>query len=320
MSSACTVGYVYFSCWMNSLVLTTHMSDSLLYLPLADATVITFISPSISCFACSILIKEPFTRMEQVGALVSFVGVTLIARPTTFFHHGAAEPPSVDDAESSHSASDYNRVTSSQRFSAVSVALVGVLGQAMAFTTMRWMGKRAHPLLSVNYFCAMCTIVSAVSMAVLPGIPFLLPADLKEWGYLVFLGICGFAMQFLLSAGLQLEKSSRATNMVYTQMLFALIFDRLVFGTDPSVLSLVGSSLILGSAIYVAMQKEGMKQRLEAEKAEEQANINSGRIMEMRRTDNRMNEMDEEIALVVQLDQDDAQTPRTNGKVGTAGQ
>lgn len=115
-------------------------------------------------------------------------------------------------------ASDYASVTSAERFGAVCVALVGVLGQAMAFTTMRWIGKRAHPLLSVTYFCAFCTIVSAAAMSVIPGIDFILPANTKEWTYLIFLGICGFAMQFLLSAGLQHEKSSRATNMVYTQV------------------------------------------------------------------------------------------------------
>jgi hypothetical protein len=40
------------------------------------------------------------------------------------------------------------------------------------------------------------------------------------------------------------------------QMLFALTFDKLVWGTTPGALSIVGSSLILGSAIYVAMHKE----------------------------------------------------------------
>jgi hypothetical protein len=47
--------------------------------------------------------------------------------------------------------------------------------------------------------------------------------------------------------------------MVYTQMLFALTFDKLVFGTTPGFLSILGSSLILGSAIYVAMHKEPAK-------------------------------------------------------------
>jgi hypothetical protein len=44
--------------------------------------------------------------------------------------------------------------------------------------------------------------------------------------------------------------------MVYTQMLFALGFDKVIFGTTPAPLSIIGSSLILGSAIYVAIHKE----------------------------------------------------------------
>jgi hypothetical protein len=47
--------------------------------------------------------------------------------------------------------------------------------------------------------------------------------------------------------------------MIYMQMLFALGFDKLVFDSTPSALSIVGSSLILGSAVYVAMHKEGGK-------------------------------------------------------------
>jgi hypothetical protein len=51
--------------------------------------------------------------------------------------------------------------------------------------------------------------------------------------------------------------------MVYMQMLFALTFDKLVWGTTPGALSIIGSSLILGSAIYVAMNKEDPKKKVE---------------------------------------------------------
>lgn len=44
--------------------------------------------------------------------------------------------------------------------------------------------------------------------------------------------------------------------MTYTQMLFALSFDKLIFGTTPGVMSIIGSSLILGSAIFVALQRD----------------------------------------------------------------
>lgn len=47
--------------------------------------------------------------------------------------------------------------------------------------------------------------------------------------------------------------------MTYTQMLFALGADKLIFDHAPGVLSIIGSSLILGSAIVVALQKDSGK-------------------------------------------------------------
>jgi hypothetical protein len=38
-------------------------------------------------------------------------------------------------------------------------------------------------------------------------------------------------------------------------MMFAVLFDFIIWGTLPGPLSIVGSTLILGSAIYVAIQK-----------------------------------------------------------------
>ena len=176
------------------------MYYSLLYLPLADATVITFLAPSLACFACSILINEPFTRVEQVCALVSLVGVVLIARPTSLFQglisSGNAQDASNPSRNSTTAvdAGNFDDVTSSERLSGVGVALVGVLGSAAAYTVIRWIGKRAHPLISVNYFAVWVFVVSIVAQSTLPNVGWLLPADMKEWGYLLFLGACGFIM------------------------------------------------------------------------------------------------------------------------------
>ncbi|KAF2745742.1 hypothetical protein M011DRAFT_469410 [Sporormia fimetaria CBS 119925] len=260
---------------------------SLQYLPLADATVITFLAPSISCWACSFILHQPFTKMEQIAAYISLFGVVLIARPVSLFSSmrsetpppatGADMVPPTSDTTGSHFADHYDNVTPAQRAAAVGVALLGVCGAAGAYTTLRWIGKRAHPLLSVNYFATWCTIVSTVLMFSIPGVGFLLPASFKDWCYLIFLGICGFVMQFLLAAGLAEEKSSRATNMVYTQMLFALSFDKLIWGTTPGWLSIIGSSLILGSAIYVAMHKENpatiVEERGRAREREEEVGL-----------------------------------------------
>jgi len=245
------------------------LKDSLEYLPLSDATVITFLAPIVACWACSVLLHEPFTRSEQIAGVISFLGVVLIARPTSLLPGKSKSGPVANGAGDGLPSTNVTRpvdlqglgdVTSAERLGAVGVALIGVLGAACAYTTIRWIGKRAHPLISVNYFAGWATIVSTVALLAIPGIGFRLPASLRQWIYLLFLGICGFVMQFLLTTGLAYEKSSRATNMVYTQMLFALAFDKLVWDTTPGFLSILGSSLILGSALYIAVLNNKKKE------------------------------------------------------------
>ncbi|KAG9757415.1 hypothetical protein KCU73_g4418, partial [Aureobasidium melanogenum] len=152
------------------------MYYSLIYLPLADATVITFLAPSLTCWVCSLLLKEPFTKIDKIGSLVSLVGVVFIARPTSLFFSSVEAPPASGGTEVNASnstmttpdASNYDNVTPAERLAAVGIALVGVGGSVIAYTTIRWIGKRAHPLISVNYFATWCTIVSIVAQLTLP--------------------------------------------------------------------------------------------------------------------------------------------------------
>ena len=222
-----------------------------------------------ACLACSILIKEPFTRSEQVAAVVSFFGVVLIARPASLFSGSAGGSLAAGETDGitafGNGTIPLNNaggqvVTSHQRLGAVGWALLGVLGAACAYTTIRWIGQRAHPLISVTYFASWTTIVSFAALCIVPGVDFRLPTGVVQWSYLLTLGTCGFVMQYLLTQGLAYEKSSRATNMVYTQMLFALAFDKFVWNETPSITSVFGSSLILASAVYVAVSGSKAKE------------------------------------------------------------
>ncbi len=164
-----------------------------------------------------------------------------------------------------------DRITPAQRLTAVGVGLVGVVGAAITYTCIRWIGKRAHPMLSVNYFAAWTTLISVLVLQFHPRIDFRMPSGSREWGLLFSLGICGFLMQILLTAGLQQESSSRPTNMIYTQMLFAVFFDKLVWNSTLGVWSIIGSTIVLGSAIYVALQhRSRMSRVLDIEDPEEE--------------------------------------------------
>jgi drug/metabolite transporter (DMT)-like permease len=241
---------------------------SLQYLAVSDAIVLTFLAPSLASYGCYLFLHEPFPRSAQYASWVSLVGVVLIARPTSFFS-SSVPPPVTEFPGASNSTSAYGAdipvATSTDRLHAVGVAMLGVLGSAGAYTAIRWIGKRAHVVISVNYFAVWCTIVSALALTLAQPLHlsttlhFALPSNGRQWGMLLFLGICGFFTQLLVTKGLAVGgrvNSARATNMTYTHMLFALALDKLVFGQTPGWWSLAGSGLILGSAVYVAMQKQ----------------------------------------------------------------
>jgi drug/metabolite transporter (DMT)-like permease len=186
-------------------------------------------------------------------------------------------------------------VSPAERSFAVLLAVVGSLGAATAYSTIRVIGKRAHSLVSVNYFAVVATVGSFVIILVHPELKFQVPQTASQWyeahsqrfisrrppanhgnrGLLTAIGIAGFLLQFLLTEGLQREKAGRATNLIvclpllinavvlandtrkqkYTQLVFALILERVVWGTSPSGWSFIGAALIIGAAAWVSLQK-----------------------------------------------------------------
>ncbi|UNI20016.1 hypothetical protein JDV02_006152 [Purpureocillium takamizusanense] len=245
---------------------------SMMYLPLADATVITFLAPGVAGFVCWFLLREPFTRFEQLATVVALLGVVLIAQPTALFSDATASTGGDDHSTTTMTTTEPpekglpgadHQTTAQERLVAVGVALLGVLGAAGAFTTLRSIGKRAHPLISVNFFAMTSTVICVVTLCAAPqldigqpALRWITPTSLKQWFLLLMLGALGFVMQYLLTAGLAADKSNRANAMVYTHMLFAVAFDRWVFGHRMGVMSFLGCALILGSAIGVVLMKK----------------------------------------------------------------
>ena len=90
---------------------------SLAYLPLGDATSITFLGPCAAAILSRIFLGETFTLVEAGAAGVSLLGVVLVAKPPALFGPGSA-----DDAPMRNGVP----VTEAERVTAVVVALIGV--------------------------------------------------------------------------------------------------------------------------------------------------------------------------------------------------
>ncbi|CCH42411.1 putative membrane protein [Wickerhamomyces ciferrii] len=220
------------------------MYYSLMYLTVSDAVVITFLVPSVTGFLAWAILRERWTLVEALGGLVSLFGVLLIARPTFLF--GERSSSGNDNLETSNPE---------ERLVATMVALVGVCGASGVYIVIRKIGKSVHSLVTVEYFAALCVIISLGGIIIVPGLSFRIPHTSRQWFLFFALGISGFCMQFLLTEGIQREKASRASAMLYTQMLYAIIWEVIIWHHFPNIWSWLGIIIILGSAFAVIYYK-----------------------------------------------------------------
>ncbi|KAK7433023.1 hypothetical protein QQZ08_000496 [Neonectria magnoliae] len=234
---------------------------SLSYLEISDATVITFLVPTMTAFVCWIALNEPFTINEACAGLLAFVGVLFIARPGFLFPENDASGLSSLDAGLQGGILPPVKADPTERSIAVACAILGSFAAATAYATIRVIGKRAHSLVSVNYFAMLATVSSFSIIMIHPDLHFEIPQTSIQWILLCSIGVSGFLLQVLLTEGLQREKAGRATNLIYTQMVFALILERVVWGTTPPLTSFLGSVLIISAAVWVSLQKKALEQR-----------------------------------------------------------
>lgn len=240
------------------------------YLPLAEATVFRFLVPIVTAWACYVFLGQPFTRKELTAGLVALVGVIFIAHPESIFGRDPGDHTHADAATTTAtttSAGDLDQVTPAQRMVAIVVALVGIFGASGAYTTIRVIGDRAHALMSVNYFALVATAGSTAALLVIPGIGFVMPRSPQEWALLLVLGVLGFVLQFLLTRGLTLDRSPKATSMLYTQVIFALAFDWAIWGVLPGGWSLFGGAIVIASTLWSALHKTPAAKPKEASSA-----------------------------------------------------
>ncbi|PYI09965.1 hypothetical protein BO78DRAFT_415134 [Aspergillus sclerotiicarbonarius CBS 121057] len=211
---------------------------SLRSLPLSEATVINFLSPMVAAYASSLAARVPFTRLQHVAIAISILGVVLVCQPWN-----------TADLETAVTSS-----MSPERMAAVGAALVGVAGGAGGYVVMSVIGQDASPAVTVNHFSTWTVFLTGLSFAI-TGVDACRMPSAWEWGQLMFLGVFGLLLQMLIATSMQNGGSTRVLNMVYIQVVFALILDAVVWGENPNWVSVVGGGLILGSVVTAAMTR-----------------------------------------------------------------
>ena len=207
---------------------------SLRYLDLAEATIINFVAPVFANIAIHIVTGRRGSPIQLIAGVICVLGVVLVLEPWNV----------------------HLRNSASEHVTAIAMALIGVLGGAGSYVAISLLEENAHPILTVAYFTTISAALNGLVMILQRQESFHLPSTSSQWLLVVSMGVLHFAMHYLSAASLTWEGcSGRALNVVYTQIVFSVLADKLVWHVNPDAWKYVGAFLVLSNAIFIAMGK-----------------------------------------------------------------
>lgn len=198
-------------------------------LPLAEVTVLQYLHPVFTAVLAALILREKAGAVLWISIATSLVGVVLVTRPPWLFDATEGQLPLLPTL----------------------AAIAGALLSAAAYTTVRHLSRREHPLVIVFYFPMVAVPASVPAFATNA----VLPAG-SEWLLILGIGVTAQVGQIMLTRGLRLEPAGRATALSYCQVLFAGVLGWWCFGNKPDLLTCVGAGFVLVGTLLVALPRE----------------------------------------------------------------
>ncbi|XP_057461628.1 uncharacterized membrane protein YMR253C-like [Actinidia eriantha] len=216
-------------------------------LPLSQAIILSFTTPIMASIAARIILREKLKIAEIGGLACSFFGVLFIFRPMFTTQGGLAKAAEASDSY----------VLGSQLIYVVLIGLFSSVTGGISYCLIRAGAKASdHPVATVFSFGILASPASVICTFAFED--FVLP-NLYSFVLMVALGVLAFVAEIFLARGLQLEKTSRVTNIQYLEAALSQLWAIGSSKFAPSFGRLVGCSLILVSAfctMYIGPEKD----------------------------------------------------------------
>ncbi|KAI8139328.1 hypothetical protein BJV82DRAFT_628007 [Fennellomyces sp. T-0311] len=209
---------------------------SITHLPLADATVIMYLNPTITTILAALLLKEPFQCFEGFCVTLCLAGAVLVTKPMFLFGN---DPESHSD--------------DAMRTWTIAAALMGAFFTAVAYIIIRKIGHAAHFLVHTIYFGCVGSLISLPCLFMFQ--TFVWPEGWREYGGLLMTGVSSFIGQCLLGKALQMAPAGPASIMRMNEVVLAFVFGVLIFKEYPDILSVAGAVIILVTTTVLGSRK-----------------------------------------------------------------
>jgi drug/metabolite transporter (DMT)-like permease len=206
--------------------------SALKFMPMAEASSISFVAPMLVTLLGVYLLKEKVEPARWVAVIAGFVGVLIIIRPGSGIFSWVAVLPLATAA----SFAGYQMLTRK---------LAGVDGP---YTSLFYSGLVGTVMLAAVLPFQWRTPTTVLHALLLPAIGF----------------IGGLSHLILIRAYDQAAVSTLAP-FSYTQLIWVILIGYLVFGDFPDRWSLAGIAVIMASGIYIATHQHLSERQLRAE-------------------------------------------------------
>ncbi|MFT7066779.1 MAG: drug/metabolite transporter (DMT)-like permease [Sediminicola sp.] len=188
---------------------------SLKYLPVGTSVSIRYIAPIFAALFAVVLLKERIKGWQWIFFLMSFVGVIVLKG---------------FDGQVS--------------FLGLSLAMGAAIASGLVFILINKIGQGDHPVVVVNYFMLIATLVGGVL-----AIPYWVMPQGIEWLFLLSLGVFGFFGQLYMTKAFQGAKTNLVAPFKYMEVLFTGAIGFLWFDEVYGMWSLLGIFLIVGGLV-----------------------------------------------------------------------
>ena len=199
------------------------------YLPLAEATVISFAAPLFSVILSVLILKEQVGRHRWSAVAIGFIGVLIVMQP------GGTHLPMIG----------------------LVIAAMAAFGVACVNITIRQIGRTEGAQTTVLWF----TLTSMLIVGL-----FFMPFYARAhgggtWAVLVALGLAGGAGQLFLTASLRYAPVPVIVPFDYLQLLWAVLLGWLLWNTQPSPTTWAGAAVIIGSGLYTIYREQTLRRQ-----------------------------------------------------------
>ncbi|AUP81490.1 DMT family transporter [Flavivirga eckloniae] len=135
------------------------------------------------------------------------------------------------------------------------LAFISAIFSGLVYITISKIGKNDHPVVIVNYFMIISTIVGGLLS--IKG--WVTPVGL-EWLMLFGLGVFGYFGQLFMTKAFQVASTNQVAPLKYLEVLYTVLFGVFIFSENYTFWSLLGIALIVTGLILNIIYK-GRSQR-----------------------------------------------------------